>query len=131
MFTNDVTKPISRVLVWCTHLSLHGVAAACSGSLAPLPPVKTAGPANPSLVGVASDRVYIAAQSPVRWWALTSPFHPYRRKQASNNTHLSSPHPRRKYGLPYLKWESGILWCPLSPAVSFCCTCPRVASGCG
>jgi len=30
---------------------------------------------------VASDRVYIAAKSPVRWWALTSPFHPYREKR--------------------------------------------------
>jgi len=29
------------------------------------------------LLGLAPDGVYIAAKSPMRWWALTSPFHPY------------------------------------------------------
>ncbi len=30
-----------------------------------------------SPLGLAPDGVYIAGQSPVRWWALTPPFHPY------------------------------------------------------
>lgn len=30
-----------------------------------------------SLFGLAPSGVYIAVKSPSRWWALTSPFHPY------------------------------------------------------
>ena len=34
-------------------------------------------PLHASLFGLAPDGVYIAVKSPSRWWALTSPFHPY------------------------------------------------------
>jgi len=33
----------------------------------------------PSLFGLAPDAVYQASLSPDCWWALTPPFHPYRR----------------------------------------------------
>jgi len=41
-----------------------------------------AGQADIVRFGVAPNRVCRAAQSPVRRWALTSPFHPYLQKQA-------------------------------------------------
>ena len=46
------------------------------------------------LCGVAPNRVYMAAQSPVRRWALTPPFHPYRnefRRYISVALSLGSP----------------------------------------
>src|SRR5215211_405375 len=38
------------------------------------------GPPHRSLFRLAPDGVWRAAVSPRRWWALTPPFHPYRRR---------------------------------------------------
>jgi len=44
-------------------------------------------------IGVASDRVCRAAQSPARRWALTSPFHPYRQSRRYISVALSLESP--------------------------------------
>ena len=70
-------RPVSRVLSHFKcydHLSRLYVAA----QLMPPTGIRRADAALLRPVnGVASDRVYICAKSPVRRWALTSPFHPY------------------------------------------------------
>src|SRR6266536_4916799 len=38
------------------------------------------GPRRRNLLHLAPDGVWLAAVSPRRWWALTPPFHPYRRR---------------------------------------------------
>src|SRR5256886_13329186 len=38
------------------------------------------GPPQRDLLRLAPDGVWLAAVSPRRWWALTPPFHPYRRR---------------------------------------------------
>ncbi len=63
----QVCKPGS---VFDNNLSTRRVAAELQ------PPGRDRRAAVMPLCGVASDRVYIAAKSPPRWWALTPPFHP-------------------------------------------------------
>lgn len=67
--SNQVYKPIS---VEDDHLSGHRVA---DGVLATYHGTKEHFILSP--LGLAPGGVYIAEKSPVRWWALTPPFHPY------------------------------------------------------
>jgi len=53
---------------------------------------------------VASSRVYIAAKSPVRWWALTSPFHPYRFRGGFFLLHYPWGHPRLPLAVTLSLW---------------------------
>src|SRR5260370_10804433 len=60
------SRPVSRILSWVTiHLCSY-----------PVP--RRAASTEP--VRLAPDGVWLAAVSPRRWWALTPPFHPYRRR---------------------------------------------------
>jgi len=59
-------------------------------------PEGSAGRFIPSLFGLAPNGVYLAGRLPVRWCALTAPFHPYLPKQAvhiSVALSLRSPSP--------------------------------------
>src|SRR5436190_4267696 len=60
------SKPVSRILSWVTIL------------LCGYPAPRRAASTEP--VRLAPDGVWRAAVSPRRWWALTPPFHPYRRR---------------------------------------------------
>ena len=60
------SRPVSRILFGGDHPSVQH----------PVP--RRAASAGP--VRLAPDGVWLAAVSPRRWWALTPPFHPYRRR---------------------------------------------------
>ena len=49
------------------------------------------GPRQRNLLRLAPDGVWLAAVSPRRWWALTPPFHPYRRRHCFQHQLRRSP----------------------------------------
>src|SRR6266508_2261793 len=61
----SLSRPLSRIL---SRVTIH---------LCSYPAPRRAASAEP--VRLAPDGVWLAAVSPRRWWALTPPFHPYRR----------------------------------------------------
>ena len=72
--------------------------------------------------GVAPDRVYSTGMSPCGGWALTPPFHPYLKLEASGGIfllHLSEGHPWR--ALPVIL----ALWSPDFPHVQAFALHPR------
>ena len=72
--------------------------------------------------GVAPERVYSADMSPCGGWALTPPFHPYLKPEASGGIfllHLSEGHPWR--ALPVIL----ALWSPDFPHVQAFALHPR------
>ena len=73
-----MSKPVSRVLS-CTVIYLGPASPQASSRHYRLSTEQMLRQAVP--IDVASDRVYIAVQSPALWWALTSPFHPYRKNR--------------------------------------------------
>lgn len=72
LFNDQTCKPGSVV---CDNLSRLRVTSAAHAAITPLPTGSMFRQRVP--IGVASDKVYIAAQSPALWCALTAPFHPY------------------------------------------------------
>ena len=72
LFSEDASKPVSRVLSFKTAIYLDAPLPVRSSRLP-----GTVGPTCVSLHGVAPDRVYSDGQFPAVGWALTSPFHPY------------------------------------------------------
>lgn len=73
LFSEDASKPVSRVLSFKTAIYLDAPLPVRSSRLP-----GTVGPTCVSLHGVAPDRVYIVKPVfPQAGWALTPPFHPY------------------------------------------------------
>lgn len=72
---DSIDKPSS---VAYDHLSSPAVA---NGVKPPFNEARRADALSSAPIGVASGRVYTAAQSPALRWALTPPFHPYRQKR--------------------------------------------------
>lgn len=70
-------------------------------------------------IGVASDRVYTAAQSPVRRWALTSPFHPYHLRGGIFSVALALRSP----SADVISYPA--LWCSDFPRKLIRCTLPH------
>ena len=68
------SRPVSRILSWVT-IPLGRRCRRLERRTRSL-----GGPRQRDLLRLAPDGVWLAAVSPRRWWALTPPFHPYRRR---------------------------------------------------
>src|SRR6185312_10261218 len=74
------------------------------------------GPRQRDLLRLAPDGVWRAAVSPRRWWALTPPFHPYRRKSAGGLLSVPLSIGFRRLGFP----QRPALRCPDFPRAPSC-----------
>ena len=101
-----MSKPVSRVLS-CTVIYLGPASPQASSRHYRLSTEQMLRQAVP--IDVASDRVYIAVQSPALWWALTSPFHPYRKNRRYISVALALESP------PAAVSSCPALWCPDFP----------------
>ena len=96
LFSEDASKPVSRVLSFKTAIYLDAPLPVRSSRLP-----GTVGPTCVSLHGVAPDRVYSDGQFPAVGCALTAPFHPYRQSKALTAVSLCCTFPEVAFGGRY------------------------------
>ena len=103
LLNNSIDKPSSVVY---DHLSSPAVA---GGIKPPFNGARRADALSPAPIGVASDRVYMAACSRILRWALTSPFHPYRPPFQSWRRYISVALALRSPSADVISYPA--LWC--------------------
>ena len=100
------SRPVSRIL---SRVTIH---------LCSYPVPRRAASAEP--VRLAPDGVWRAAVSPRRWWALTPPFHPYRRRlRRTRRRRFAFCATFRRLSPPPSR-ERPALWCPDFPRRPAC-----------